>query len=373
VNVIVDRLRERRRGLPNSLPRTLAARRAGAPGPINGGTAAGEISVRLRIGLWRACLTKAHHLGMKPFRFGVSVRSAESRTEFAPRARQIEDLGFSTLLIPDHLLACLPPFVPLMSAADATTTLRVGTFVINNDFRHPVLLAREAAALDMLSGGRLELGLGAGHMQSEYTEAGIPYDPASVRVERLAEAVTIVKGLLAGEAVTFKGQHYQVTGHQAFPPAVQQPRPPILIGGNGLKLLSLAAREAEIVGFAGLRHRKGGTEVDISGFQAAAVDERVAWVRSEAGARFDDLELNVLTQRAIVTDDREQAAAELSAQWPALSPEDVLETPFVLMGTVEQIVETLQARRERWGFSYYVIWDTHAEEMAPVVARLNGR
>jgi len=309
---------------------------------------------------------------MKPFRFGVSIRSAESRTTWAPRARQIEDLGFSTLLIPDHLLECLPPFVPLVSAADATTTLRIGTFVINNDFRHPVLLAREAAAVDMLSGGRLELGLGAGHMQSEYTEAGIPYDPASVRVERLAEAVTIVKGLLEGAAVTFQGRHYHITGHRAFPPSAQKPRPPILIGGNGRKLLSLAAREADIVGFAGLRHRKGGTEVDISGFKAGAVDERVAWVRSEAGARFDDLELNVLTQRVVVTDDREQAAADLSAQWSVLSPAEVLEAPFVLLGTVDQIVETLQARRERWGFSYYVIWDTLAESMAPVVARLNG-
>jgi probable F420-dependent oxidoreductase len=310
---------------------------------------------------------------MKPFRFGVSIRSAESRTVWAPRARQIEDLGYSTLLIPDHLLECLPPFVPLMSAADATTTLRVGTFVINNDFRHPVLLAREAAALDLLSNGRLELGLGAGHMQSEYTEAGLPYDPAPVRVARLTEAVTIVKGLLEGQTVNFDGRYYQVKGHQAFPPSVQKPRPPILIGGNGLKLLSLAAREAEIVGFAGLRHCKGGTEVDLSGFKAAAVDERVAWVRSEAGARFDDLELNVLTQRVVVTDDREQAAGELSAQWPALTPKDMLETPFVLIGTVEQIVETLQARRERWGFSYYVIWDTLAEAMAPVVARLSGR
>jgi probable F420-dependent oxidoreductase len=309
---------------------------------------------------------------MKPFRFGVSVRSAESRTTWGPRARQIEDLGYSTLLIPDHLLACLPPFVPLMSAADATTTLRVGTFVINNDFRHPVLLAREAAALDLLSGGRLELGLGAGHMQSEYDEAGLPYDSAAVRVARLAESVTIVKGLLEGQTVTQAGRFYKVTGHRIFPDPGQKPRPPILIGGNGRNLLSLAAREADIVGFAGLRHRKGGTEVDLSGFKAAAVDERVAWVRAEAGARFDDLELNVLTQRVIVTDDREQAAAELSAQWPALSPEDVLTTPFLILGSAEQIVETLQARRERWGFSYYVIWDTLAEALAPVVARLAG-
>jgi len=315
---------------------------------------------------------------MRPFRFGVSARLAASgpggsRAAWADRAKQIEQLGYSTLLIPDHLLPeCLPPLVPLMSAADATTTLRVGTFVLNNDFRRPAVLAREAAALDLLSGGRLELGLGAGHMQSEYTEAGLVYDPASVRVERLAESVTILKGLLAGESVTFEGRHYQIHGHRTYPPPIQKPRPPILIGGNGLKLLSLGAREADIVGFAGLRHRRGGTEVDLSGFKAAAVDERVRWVRSEAGPRLEDLELNVLTQRVVVTDDSEQAAADLAAHWPALTPQDALETPFLILGNVEQIVETLHARRERWGFSYYVIWAPLAEALAPVVARLAG-
>ena len=315
---------------------------------------------------------------MRPFRFGVSARLAASgpggsRAAWADRARRIEQLGYSTLLIPDHLLPeCLPPLVSLMSAADATTTLRVGTFVLNNDFRHPAVLAREAAAIDLLSDGRLELGLGAGHMQSEYTEAGLVYDPASVRVERLAESVTILKGLLAGEPVTFEGRHYQIHEHRAYPSPVQTPRPPILIGGHGRRLLSLAAREADIVGFAGLRHRKGGTEVDLSGFKATAVDERVRWVRSEAGARLADLELNVLTQRVVVGDDAEQAAADLAAQWPALTPQDMLETPFVILGSVGQIVETLRARRERWGFSYYVIWEPLAEALAPVVARLAG-
>src|SRR5437764_9965385 len=145
---------------------------------------------------------------MRPFRFGVSIWGASSRAEWQAKARRAEAAGFDTMLVADHLVeGMFPPFTALVAAAEATEHLRVGTLVVNNDFRHPVLLAREAAAVDMLSGGRLELGLGAGHMQSEYTEAGIPYDPASVRVERLAEAVTIVKGLLEGETVTFQGHH----------------------------------------------------------------------------------------------------------------------------------------------------------------------
>src|SRR3954454_6006804 len=196
---------------------------------------------------------------MKPFRFGVSARSTGTHTTWGPRARQIEDLGYSTLLIPDHLLQIWPPLVPLMSAADATSTLRVGTFVLNNDFRHPVLLAREAAAIDVLTDGRLELGLGGGHMRSEYEEAGIPFDPAPVRFERLGESVAILKGLLAGEAVTLEGRHYQVKEHRAYPRARQAPRPPVLIGGNGRRLLSLAAREADIVGFTGLGFPRGGS------------------------------------------------------------------------------------------------------------------
>lgn len=310
---------------------------------------------------------------MRPFRFGLSVGRAESRAEWADKARRVEDLGFSTLLIPDHLSPIFPPLLPLVSAADATTTLRVGTFVLNNDFRHPVLLAREAAALDLLTDGRLELGLGAGHMQSEYEEAGLRFDPGSVRVERLGESVRVVKSLLSGQPTTFEGAHYRVRDHTVHPLPVQRPHPPILIGGHGRHLLTLAAREADVVGFVGFGHLRGGTAVDASGFRPSAVDERVALVRAAAGDRFADLELNVLLQRVTTTDDPRQEAEALHARQPVVSVEDALATPFFLAGSVDAMAEALLARRERWGFSYFVAFEAYLAAFAPVVARLAGR
>ena len=309
---------------------------------------------------------------MRPFRFGVSVWSADSRAAWVELARKAEALGYSTFLIPDHLQQIFPPLVPLVSAADATSTLRVGTFVLNNDFRHPVLLAREAAAIDLLSDGRLELGIGAGHMRSEYEEAGLPFDPAPVRIERLAEAVQIVKAMLADGIASHAGRHYQVTEHRVYPAPVQKPRPPILIGGNGPRLLTLAAQEADIVGFTGLGFPRGATTVDVTGFAPSSVDQRVHLVREAAGQRFDQLELNALVQRLVVTEDRRQAADEIVDRWPDLSVEDVLGSPYLMLGTVDQIVEALQAQRERWGFSYYVVREPMMEAFAPVVARLAG-
>jgi len=168
---------------------------------------------------------------MKPFRFGVNVRDGKSRAEWQDKAREIEGLGYSVLLVPDHLAAMLATIPAVMSAADATKSLRVGTNVLNNDLRHPVLLAREAATIDMLTDGRLELGLGAGYMRTEYDQAGLRFDRGGIRVERLAEAVPIIKGLLGGAEVNFAGRHYRVTGHTIHPLPVQRPHPPIIIGG----------------------------------------------------------------------------------------------------------------------------------------------
>jgi len=260
----------------------------------------------------------------------------------------------------------------LAMAAAATGRLRVGTMVLNNDFRHPVVLAREAATLDLLSDGRLELGLGAGHMKSEYDEAGIVFERGRVRVERLAEAVTIVKRLFTGEPVTYAGQHYQVTGHTIHPRPVQRPRPPILIGGNGPRLLTLAAAEADIVGLTGITFAHGGVAPDFSGFRAADVDARVGLVREVAGARFAEIELSALLQRVMIGD-RRALAVELVQRWSALSVEDVLASPFVLLGSVDEMVEQLQAQRARWDISYYVVQEPYAAALAPVVARLTGR
>ena len=310
---------------------------------------------------------------MKPFRFGVSVRSAQSRAEWADKARKLEDLGYSVLAVPDHLTDLLAPMPALVGAAAATKRLRVGTMVLNNDFRHPVLTAREGATLDFLTDGRLELGLGAGHMKSEYDQAGLAFDPGATRVERLGEAVVIVKRLLEGESVTFAGRHYRVTDHTIHPLPVQRPRPPIFIGGSAPRLLALAAKEADIVGLTGIAFRRGGAVRDVSDWKAAVVDERVQLVREAAGDRYDCLELNALVQRVVVTDDRRTAAEELARRWDQLSPEEIRESPYVLIGTVEQLVEDLQARRARWGISYYVIFEPYIDAFGRVVARLAGR
>jgi probable F420-dependent oxidoreductase len=310
---------------------------------------------------------------MKPFRFGVNVGRARSRAEWAEKARKVENLGYSTLTVPDHLADLLAPIPAVLSAAEATTRLRVGTNVLNNDFRHPVLVAREAATVDLLTDGRLQLGLGAGHMQSEYDQAGLRFEAGGTRVARLAEAVAIVKGLLKGEPVTVAGRYYRVTEHTLHPLPVQQPHPPLLIGGNGRRLLTLAAKEADIVGLSGITFRRGGAEPDLSGWRVAEVDARVQLVREAAGDRYDRLELNALVQRVVVTDDRRQAAEELTRRWTQLSPEEILQSPYVLIGTVDQLVEELQMRRARWGISYYIIFEPYIDVFAPVVARLAGR
>jgi len=310
---------------------------------------------------------------MKPFRFGVNLAHARSRAEWRETARKVEALGYDTLTIPDHLTEIVSPMPALVSAAEATTTLRVGTNVLNNDLRHPVLVAREAATIDLLTDGRLQLGLGAGSIKSEYDEVGLRFDAGKIRVERLAEAVRIIKRLLRGEKVTFTGRHYRVIGHTIAPLPVQNPYPPVLIGGNGRQLLALAAREADIVGFSGITFRQGGAvPPDLSAWRAAAIDERVRLVRDMAGERFPALELNALLQRVVVTGDRRKAAEELTSRWRELSADEVLESPYVLIGTVNDIVADLQARRERWGISYYIVREPYLDVFAPVVARLAG-
>ena len=309
---------------------------------------------------------------MKRFRFGINARDAKSRAEWQDKARRVEDLGYSVLLVPDHLGAMLATIPAVVSAADATKSLRVGTNVLNNDLRHPVLLAREAATMDLLTDGRLELGLGAGYMRVEYDQAGLRFDRGGVRVERLAEAVTIIKGLLGGSEVTFAGQHYQVTGHRIYPPPVQQPHPPIIIGGNGLRLLTLAAKEADTVNLTGITFAQGGTAPDMSGWKAAGIDERVRLLRAAAGARYDRLELGAQLQRVIVTDRRHEVAEELQKTWKQLSVEEILEAPYALLGTVDEMVDALHVRRERWGISYFVTFEQYLETLAPVVASLAG-
>lgn len=309
----------------------------------------------------------------RPFRFGLSAPDAPSRADWTARARRAEALGFDTLLVADHLDELLAPFVALGTAAEATERLRLGTLVINNDFRHPALLAREAATLALLTGGRFELGLGAGHMRWEYDQAGIPFDPPASRVARLGESVRVVRDLLAGEEVTFTGDHYRLTGHRCHPAPVQVP---LLVGGNGNRVLTIAAEQADIVGFSGFTQVEGTTDVRLSNFTAAGLADRVGLVRARAGERFGELELNALIQFVLVTRDRRAAAELLQARAPALTVEEVLDSPFLLIGTHDEMAEALRERRERFGISYWAVFeqrpgsDQTIDTLGPVIERL---
>jgi probable F420-dependent oxidoreductase len=308
----------------------------------------------------------------RPFRFGVSVWGAGSASEWRDKAQWAEAAGFDVLLVPDHLVeGMLPPLIPLLAAADATEHLRVGTLVINNDFHHPVVLAREAATVDLLTNGRLELGLGAGHMKFEYDQAGLTFDPPGVRVARMAESAQIIKGLLAGDEVTFEGRYYHVTGHRGFP-RPRQDKVPMLIGGNGRRVLATAAELADIVGFTGFSQVEGEQAVNPTHFSNRGLAEQVAWVKASAGERFDDLELSVLVQGVTLTDDRAAMAAQLQQQVPTLSIDDILSSPYSLIGTAEQIAAELAERKERLGISYITVFEKDLTAMTEVMAVLKS-
>jgi probable F420-dependent oxidoreductase len=312
----------------------------------------------------------------RPFRFGILAEHAVSRSTLLETARRAEDAGFDTLLLRDHFIEepfghQLAPFPALTAVAAVTERLRVGTLVCANDYRHPVMLAKEAATLDLLSEGRFELGLGAGFSQAEYDQAGMPFDRPGVRVDRLQEAIQVIKRIWATTPGTFTGELYTVTGLDGFPKPVQRPRPPIHIGGAGRRMLSLAAREADIVGIQSVSTTSGSVNNAAQHRLAAKVAEQVDWVRQVAGDRLSDLELST-TATFIISDDRHTAAADLAHQrdWQDVSTDDVLAMPAVHIGTVDQIIETLHSRREQLGITYYVIDDTNLAAAAPVVARL---
>ena len=287
------------------------------------------------------------------------------------KARQVETLGYAALYLPDHFTDQLGPIAALMAAADATTRLRVGSLVFDNDYRHPVVLAKEAATLDVLSDGRFDLGLGAGWMATDYEQAGIPYDSPGTRISRMKEGLKIIKGMFAGEPFTFSGEHYQVKGIQGSPRPVQKPHPPILLGGGGHRMLNLAAREADIVNV-NFDLREGQVNRDLvrTGL-AEATDEKLRWIREAAGDRLDRIELSVTIFLANITDDRESVATVMAAGVGA-EPKDILAMPHFLIGTVDEVVDDLQRRRERYGISYVIVPGEADEAFAPVVARLAG-
>ncbi|TQN32121.1 putative F420-dependent oxidoreductase [Haloactinospora alba] len=295
----------------------------------------------------------------RDFRFGVNLQGVDP-ADTAEYAREAESMGFDVVHTSDHL-GQASPFASLGAAAAATTRIRLGTLVVNNEFWNPAVLAREAATIDRLSGGRLELGLGCGHMRSEFDDAGIPWQPHAQRVRRLRDSIAELDRLFAG-------------GQEPLP--TQTPRPPVLVGAHGERTLALAAQHADIVGYAGLSQIRGER---MGTFRVAGPEEtrrRVEFVHRQAGARAERIESNVLVQHVGITDDAEKRAAELAQQYGAPGIDiaaDVLENPFVLVGTADEVAAELRANRERFGFSYVTTHGPFRDALAEVIPRLRER
>lgn len=305
----------------------------------------------------------------RAFRFGVQLPNAASRTAWVEQVRRADQLGYDIVVLPDHITDQLAPFPALVSAAEATERIRLGTFVLDNDFRHPLVMAQEAATVDVLTEGRLELGIGAGWDGRDYERMGIEFAPPRIRYERLTEAVAIVESYFRGEPFSFDGAHFQVADVEPIP-TDQPQRPPLLIGGGGPRILEFAARHADIVSVF-LTSLPDGSGFDISELRVAAYQAKIDRLLEVAGSRAPDLELNVLLQHFQITNDR-AAVADERAREMETSTEDLLALPFELIGTLDQIVDDLLDRRERFGISYVTVFDKYMEDFAPVVERLSG-
>jgi probable F420-dependent oxidoreductase len=313
--------------------------------------------------------------GLRAFRFGTGSFEL-TRDGVLAAARTAESLGYGTFVMADHLYDNLGPFPTLMMVAEQTG-LRLGTYVLCNDFRHPVLMAKDAATVDVLSGGRFELGLGGGYQPPEYQMAGIPFDSGRERFGRLAETVRIVKLAFGGQAFSFDGTYYQIRDYTSYPRPAQTPLP-LLLGGGGRRLLSLAAAEADIVSI--LPAAAPGGFLRATQLTLRAVNDKIAVLKAAAAGRWAEIELNVLVFEVRVTNDRTSAAASFLAglgerlgQFTIdgeLTVDDLLDSPYLLFGTVDQIAEQLRQLRETTGVSYLSVFPGHEEAFAPVLERL---
>jgi probable F420-dependent oxidoreductase len=322
---------------------------------------------------------------LRPFRFAVQSFSATDAGEWRDRARRIEDLGYEALHLADHFLGAGPALestrhphqtlaaIPaIATAAAVTSTLRIGCRVFCNDYHHPVILAKEVATLDLLSDGRIDFGLGAGWLRAEYQAAGMKFDGAGVRIDRLEESIALIKALWSGRPVEHAGRHYTVSGFTASPAPIQKPYPRLMIGGGGRRVLSLAAREADVVSF-NFDNRSGTIgPAGVKSATAKATAEKIEWVRAAAGDRFDALELEIGAYFTFVTDDAHPIAAGMGKAM-GLSVDEMLDHPHGLFGPVDAICDRLEERRERYGISRIAIGDDALEAFSPVVARLAGR
>ena len=307
----------------------------------------------------------------RPFRFGIQASTGASRADWVSLAERAEAHGYSTLTMPDHFGDQLAPVPAMQAALDATTALRVCALVFDNDYKHPAVLAKELATMDVLSYGRVEIGLGAGWMISDYEQLGIPYDTPGVRIDRFLEGLHIIRECLSPGAFSFEGTHYTIAGYDGLPKPVQA-KLPVLIGGGGKRVLGIAAREADIVGINPSMHTGVVNAETFGHMSAESVDEKIQIVRVAAGDRFGDIELNIRAFLVNVTDDgaggRERLAGALGV------PTTMLETsPFALIGSPDELIERLLERRERWGFSYVIVGQEDVDKFAPVVAALAGK
>ena len=305
---------------------------------------------------------------MIPFRFGVQAAIAPTMSAWRDQARMAEGLGYSTLYVSDHLDAQFEALVAMTVAAEATSTLHVGSAVLNNDLRHPVVLAKEIATLAMAAEGRVEVGLGAGWLRSDYEQAGIEFDEPAVRVDRLAESLAVMKRLWNEGKATFAGRYYTVRDAHCDPCPASPPR--VMVGGGSRRILMVAAEQADTVGVntSLASGEKGGDLATQATFDH--FDRCLAWVREGAGDRFGSIELQIVAYATRVVPSRR--AAVRAATMLGLPGEDALELPIVLIGTEDELCERLLKRRERWGFTNIVVPGEAMESFAPVVARLSG-
>jgi probable F420-dependent oxidoreductase len=315
---------------------------------------------------------------MRPFRFLATAGEYPGFAELTALARKAEAVGCSAFVMPDHLIGQYAALPALAMVAAATERLRVGTFVLNTGLRHPAVLAQDLATLDALSGGRLEVGLGAGWNKPEHDAIGIAFEPTGARIERLTEAIAVLKGCFAEGPFSFSGEHYTITGHNGTPKPAQRPHPPIFVGGGGKRLLTLAAREAQIVGLAPRLVPGDPPRVDAWSLTAAATEAKIGWIREAAGDRFGELELNTYPSGGptVITGNpraearrradrlREQTGVELTV-------EEILDSPHVLIGSINDLTRKFADLRERFGISSFLIDDLDA--LAPLVQELAGR
>jgi len=315
---------------------------------------------------------------MRPFRFLATVDGYPGFAELTRLAHKAEAVGCSALVVPDHLIGQYAPIPLLAAVAAASERLRVGTFVLNSSLRHPAVLAQDLATLDVLSGGRLEIGLGAGWNKPEHDAIGIAFEPTGVRIRRLAEAITILKGCLADGPFSFSGRHYTITGHDGAPKPAQRPHPPLFLGGGGKRLLTLAAREAQIVGLAPRLVQGDAPRVDARSLTAAATEEKIGWIREAAGDGFGELELNTYPTGgpAVITNEpraeaRRRADRIRDQTGTDLTVEEILDSPHMFIGSVKDLTRKFTDLRERFGISSFLIDDL--DTLAPVVEELAGQ